>query len=124
MVHAKKKIATDATSMSVPELTSCEAAPVGAVVDCTTVVAAIELGFVVALATKGPEGDRLVKERVAELNVVLRGRPVPVPMLAAVPTNVALVMFIALAAVAFDVGVAEYAMLDDPVPPTREKRPE
>ena len=90
--------------------------------DCTTVVAAVETGVDVALAMIGPEGDRLVNESVAELNVVFRAMAEPVPILAAVPTE--LVTFIEFVAVAFDVDVVEYAMLDDPVPPTREKRPE
>jgi hypothetical protein len=110
------KAAMNAASRKLPGLTSCEAAPVGAVVDCTTVLAAVEVGVVVVLATNGPEGDRLATESVAELKVVLR--------LAAVPIDVELVMLIELVAVAFDVCVVEYAMLDDPVPPTREKRRE
>jgi hypothetical protein len=108
----------NATRRRIPEPRSREAAPVGAVVDCTTVVAAFELEVVVALATSGPEGDKLVKERVAELKVVFRGMAVPVP------TKAELVMFKEPVAVTFDVGVAEYEILDDPVPPTREKRPE
>lgn len=103
MVHAYVKRATNAASRRLPDLTSCEAAPVGVVVDCTTVLAAVELEVVVALATTGPEGNRLLKERVAELNVVFRSRAVLVPKLTAVPT---LVMFIELVAVAFDIDVA------------------
>jgi len=118
MIHASMKRAMNAESRRLPELRRCDAAPVGAVVDCTTVVAAIELEVVVALATSGPEGDRLVKESIAELKVVFRGMAVPVP------TKVELVMFNELVAVTFDVVVPEYEMLDDPVPPTREKRPE
>jgi len=91
-------------------------------VDCTAVETAVDAGVEVALAIKGPEGDRLVPESVAELKVVLRDIAVPVPILAAVPTEV--VMFIEPVAVAFDEDVVEYAMLDDPVPPTREKSPE
>lgn len=113
-----KKIATNAANRKLPGLTSCEAAPVGAVVDCATVLAAVEVGVVVALATNGPEVDRLVKESVAELNVVLRS------MVKLVPIDGELVMFVELVAVAFDVCVVEYAMLDDPVPPMTEKRPE
>lgn len=120
----KERIATTAESSRVPELCRREAALVGAVVDCATVVAAVEVGVVVALAAPGPESDRLVNESVAELNVVFRVMAEPVPILAALPVNVELVAFAALVPVAFDVAVAEYAMLDDPVPPTREKRPE
>jgi hypothetical protein len=58
---------------------------------------------------------------VAELNVVFRDMAVLVPKLVAV---LILVMFVELVAVAFDTGVEVYAMLDDPVPPTREKSPE
>ena len=90
--------------------------------DCATVVAAVEVCVEVTLATNGPEGDRLVKESVAELKVVLRGIAEPVPILAAVPTE--LVMFIEPVAVAFDDDIVEYAIRDDPVPPTRENRPE
>ena len=123
-IFQTKKVATNAASRKLPGRTSCEAAPVGAVVDCATVLATVEVGVVVALVTNGPEGDRLVKESVAELNVVLRGMVKLVPILAAVPIDGELVMLIELVAVAFDVCVVEYAMLDDPVPPTREKRPE
>jgi hypothetical protein len=59
---------------------------------------------------------------MAELKVVFRAMAAVVPMLAAVATKVELVISIKLVAVAFDVAV--YAMLDDPVPPTREKSPE
>ena len=72
--------------------------------------------------TAGPEGERLIDEREAGLNVVLRGIVEPVPMLAAIPAE--LVTFIELVAVALEPDVVEYAMLDSPVPPTREKRPE
>jgi hypothetical protein len=123
-IFQTKKAATNAASRKLPGRRSCEAAPVGAVVDCATVLAAVEVGVVVALVTNGPEGDRLVQESVAELNVVLRGMVKLVPILAAVPIDGELVMVIELVAVAFDVCVVEYAMLDDPVPPTREKRPE
>ena len=82
------------------------------------------MGVVVALVTNGPEGDKLVKESVAELIVALLGIVKLVPVLAAVPIDVEPVMFFELVAVAFDVCVVEYVMLDDPVPPTREKRPE
>jgi hypothetical protein len=119
-----KKVATNAASRKLPGLTSREAAPVGVVVDCTTELAAVEVGVVVALATNGPEDERLVKESVAELNVMLRDMVKLVPILAAVFIDVELVMLIELVAVAFDVCVVEYVMLDDPVPPTREKRPE
>jgi hypothetical protein len=117
-IFQTKKVAMNAASRKLPGLTSCEAAPVGAVVDCATVLAAIEVGVVVALATNGPEADKLVKESVAELKVVLRS------MVKLVPIDGELVKFVELVAAAFDVCVVEYAMLDDPVPPTREKRPE
>jgi hypothetical protein len=123
-IFQTKKVAMNAASRKLPGLTSCEAAPVGVVVDCTTVLAAIEVGVVVVLATNGPEGGRLVKESVAELNVVLRGMVKLVPILAAVLIDSELVFLIELVTVAFDVCVVEYAILDDPVPPTREKRPE
>lgn len=123
-IFQTKKVATNAASRKLPGRTSCEAAPVGAVVDCATVLAAVEVGVVLALVSNGPEGDRLVKESVAELNVVLRGMVKLVPILAAVPIDGEPVMFIELVEVAFDVGVVVYAMLDDPVPPTTEKRPE
>src|SRR5436305_14149551 len=119
-----KKVATNAASRNLPGRTSCEAAPVGAVVDCAMVLAAVVVGVVVSLATNGPESDRLVKESVAELNVMLRGMVKLVPILAAVPIDGEPVMFIELVAVVFDACVVEYAMLDDPVPPTTEKRPE
>ena len=61
---------------------------------------------------------------MAELIVVLPGMVKLVPVLAAVRIDVELVMFVELVAVAFDVCVVEYEKLDDPVPPTREKRPE
>lgn len=124
--HAKGNIATNAATRRAPEPTSCEAALEGAVVGCTTVVATIVVSAEVALPMNGPEGDRLVKESMVELKVVLRGIGDPVPMLEVVPTE--LVMFIELVIVAFDddgVDAAEeYMMLEDPVPPTREKRPE
>jgi hypothetical protein len=130
-IFQTKKVATNAASRKLPGLTSCEAAPLRAdVVDCTTVLATVEVGVVVAialalaLATNGLEDDRLATESVAELNVVLRGMVKLVPILAAVPVDIELVMFIELVAVAVDVCVVEDAMLDDPVPPTREKRPE
>jgi len=123
-IFQTKKVATNAASRKLPGQRSCEAAPAGAVVDRATVLAAVEVGVVVALVTNGPEGDRLVQESVAELNVVLRGMVKLVPILAAVPIDGELVIFIELVAVAVDVCVVEYAMLDDPVPPTREKRPE
>jgi len=123
-IFQTKKVATNAASRKLPGRRSCEAAPAGAVVDRATVLAAVEVGVVVALVTNGPEGDRLVQESVAELNVVLRGMVKLVPILAAVPIDGELVIFIELVAVAVDVCVVEYAMLDDPVPPTREKRPE
>ena len=85
-------------------------------------MAAVAVGVEVALAIKGPEGHRLVKESVAELKVVLRGMAEPVPMLAAVPIEP--VTFIEVVAVAFDDDAMEYAMLDDPMPPASEKRPE
>ena len=121
-----KKVATNAASRKLPELTSCEAAPVGVVVvvDCTTVLATVEVGVVVALVTNGPEGDRLVKESAAELNVALLDMVKLVPRLVVVLIGVELVVFVELVTVAFDVRVEEYVMLDDPVPPTREKRPE
>jgi hypothetical protein len=114
----------NAASRKLPGLTSCEAAPVGVVVDCTTVLAIVEVGVVVALVTNGPEGGRLVKERAAELNVVLLVMVKLVPILVAVLIDVELVVFVELVAVAFDVRVVEDAMLNDPVPPMREKRPE
>ena len=119
-----KKVATNAASRKLPGLTSCEAAPVGVVVDCTTVLARVEVGVVVALVTNGPEGDRLVKESAGELNVALLATVKLVPTLVAVLIDVELVVFVELVTVAFDVRVVEYVMLDDPVPPTREKRPE
>jgi hypothetical protein len=74
--------------------------------------------------TNGPEGDRLVKESAAELNVALLDMVKLVPKLVVVLIGVELVVFVELVTVAFDVRVEEYVMLDDPVPPTREKRPE
>lgn len=82
------------------------------------------MGVVVALVTNGPEGDRLVKESAAELNVALLDMVKLVPILVVVLIGVELVVFVELVTVAFDVRVEEYVMLDDPVPPTREKRPE
>jgi hypothetical protein len=82
------------------------------------------VGVVVALVTNGPEGDRLVKESAAELNVALLDMVKLVPKLVVVLIGVELVVFVELVTVAFDVRVEEYVMLDDPVPPTREKRPE
>jgi hypothetical protein len=123
-IFQTKKVAMNAANRKLPGLTSCEAAPVGAVVDCATVLAAIEVGVVVALVTNGPEADKLVKESVAELKVVLRSMVKLVPILAAVLIDSELVFLIELVTVAFDVCVVEYAILDDPVPPTREKRPE
>jgi hypothetical protein len=82
------------------------------------------VGVVVALVTNGPEGDRLVKESAAELNVALLDMVKLVPILVVVLIGVELVVFVELVTVAFDVRVEEYVMLDDPVPPTREKRPE
>jgi hypothetical protein len=114
----------NAASRKLLGLTSCRAAPVGVVVDCTAVLATVEVGVVVALVTNGPEGDRLVEESVAELIVVLLGMVKLVPKLVTVPIDVELVTFLELVAVAFDVCVVEYVTLDDPVPPTREKRPE
>lgn len=84
-------------------------------------LAALEPEIVVALATTGLEGDKLVTESVAELNVVFRDMAMFVPKLAAVPT---LVMFIEPVPVGLDIDVAVYAMLDGPVSPTREKSPE
>lgn len=82
------------------------------------------MGVVVALVTNGPEGDRLVKESAAELNVALLDMVKLVPILVVLLIGVELVVFVELVTVAFDVRVEEYVMLDDPVPPTREKRPE
>ena len=82
------------------------------------------MGVVVALVTNGPEGDRLVKESAAELNVALLDMVKLIPILVVVLIGVELVVFVELVTVAFDVRVEEYVMLDDPVPPTREKRPE
>ena len=82
------------------------------------------MGVVVALVTNGPEGDRLVKESAAELNVALLDMVKLVLILVVVLIGVELVVFVELVTVAFDVRVEEYVMLDDPVPPTREKRPE
>jgi hypothetical protein len=82
------------------------------------------VGVVVALVTNGPEGDRLVKESAAELNVALLDMVKLIPILVVVLIGVELVVFVELVTVAFDVRVEEYVMLDDPVPPTREKRPE
>jgi hypothetical protein len=82
------------------------------------------VGVVVALVTNGPEGDRLVKESAAELNVALLDMVKLVLILVVVLIGVELVVFVELVTVAFDVRVEEYVMLDDPVPPTREKRPE
>jgi hypothetical protein len=114
----------NATSRKLPGLTSCEAAPVGVVVDCTTVLATIEVGVVVVLVTNGPESDRLVKEAVAELDVVVPDVVELVLVLAVVPVDVELVVLIELVAVASDVFAVEDATLDVPVPPTTEKRPE
>jgi hypothetical protein len=113
----------NAASRKLPGLTSCEAAPVGVVVGSTTVLATVEVGVVVALVTNGPEGGRLIKESTAELSVVLLGMVKLVPILVAVLVDVELVVFVELVTVAFEVRVVEDAMLDDPVPPTIEKRP-
>lgn len=98
--------------------------------DCGTVVAAVDVAVDVALATSGPEGDKLVKPmelKVMELNVVFRSIAVPVLMLAAVLMDVVeVVTFIELVefALAVAAAVVEYAMLEEPVPPTSENRPE
>jgi hypothetical protein len=120
MMHAWIKRPTNAESKRLPEPASCEAALVAVVVDCTTELAALELEAVVALATRLGDGGPL-RDSVAELYVAFRDMVVPVPKLVAV---LRLVMFAERVAVAFDVGVAVDAMLDDPVPPTRERSPE
>ena len=54
------------------------------------------MGVVVALVTNGPEGDRLVKESAAELNVALLDMVKLVLILVVVLIGVELVVFVEL----------------------------
>ena len=86
-----------------------------AVVLCATLALA-EVDVAVALTLAGPEPAELVGESVGELNVVFRDMAVPVPT--AVPDEVILMVF-----ATFPVRVVGTATLEEPVPPTKEKRP-